>query len=129
MVHQHFMLVPPDSGGEHHSGRGAKKGLFIDMDKAMEAASNIAKEYNFDINVKDRVEEIPVGIKQKVGNPQGALQRRGDSYSGRADGGSDTAGDGRAVCAADEAPGKGHTIIFISHKLDEIKKSATAPPL
>ncbi len=44
------------------------------MDKAMEAASNIAKEYNFDINVKDRVEEIPVGIKQKVGNPQGALQ-------------------------------------------------------
>ena len=67
MVHQHFMLVPSLSVAENIIlGVAPKKGIFIDMDKAVKAAQDIAKEYNFDINVKEKVEEIPVGIKQKV---------------------------------------------------------------
>ena len=67
MVHQHFMLVPSLTVAENIIlGVAPKKGLFIDMDKAIQAAEDIAKEYNFDIDVRQKVEEIPVGIKQKV---------------------------------------------------------------
>ena len=67
MVHQHFMLVPSLTVAQNIIlGVAPKKGLFIDMDKAVKAAQDIAEEYNFDLDVNQRVEEIPVGIKQKV---------------------------------------------------------------
>ena len=67
MVHQHFMLVPSLTVAQNIIlGVAPKKGLFIDMDKAVKAARDIAEEYNFDLDVNQRVEEIPVGIKQKV---------------------------------------------------------------
>ena len=68
MVHQHFMLVPSLSVAEKYYSRRCteKMEFFIDMNKAVKAAQDIAREYNFDINVNEKVEEIPVGIKQKV---------------------------------------------------------------
>ena len=67
MVHQHFMLVPSLTVAENIIlGVAPKKGLFIDMGKAISAAEKIAQEYNFDIDVHQKVEEIPVGVKQKV---------------------------------------------------------------
>lgn len=123
MVHQHFMLVPSLSVAENIIlGVAPKKGIFIDMDKAVESAQNIAKEYNFDLNVKDKVEEIPVGIKQKVEILK-ALYRGAEIL---------ILDEPTAVLTPQETDElfvqllklkeKGHTIIFISHKLDEIKK-------
>ena len=123
MVHQHFMLVPSLSVAENIIlGVAPKKGIFIDMDKAIEAAQNIAKEYNFDIDVKEKVEEIPVGIKQKVEILK-ALYRGAEIL---------ILDEPTAVLTPQETDElfvqlmklreKGHTIIFISHKLDEIKK-------
>ena len=67
MVHQHFMLVPSMTVAENIIlGAEPKKGLFIDMKQAVEEARKIAEKYNFDIDVTAKVEEIPVGIKQKV---------------------------------------------------------------
>ncbi len=123
MVHQHFMLVPSLTVAENIIlGVAPKKGLFIDMDKAVEAASSIAKEYNFDIDVKQKVEDIPVGIKQKVEILK-ALYRGAEIL---------ILDEPTAVLTPQETDElfvqllklreKGHTIIFISHKLDEIKK-------
>ena len=123
MVHQHFMLVPSLTVAENIIlGVAPKKGLFIDMDKAVEAAQNIAKEYNFDIDVRQKVEEIPVGIKQKVEILK-ALYRNAEIL---------ILDEPTAVLTPQETEElfvqlmklkeKGHTIIFISHKLDEIKK-------
>ena len=123
MVHQHFMLVPSLSVAENIIlGVAPKKGIFIDMDKAVKAAQDIAKEYNFDINVKEKVEEIPVGIKQKVEILK-ALYRGAEIL---------ILDEPTAVLTPQETEElfvqllklkeKGHTIIFISHKLDEIKK-------
>lgn len=124
MVHQHFMLVPSLTVAENIIlGVAPKKGgVFIDMSRALEEAESIASKYNFDIDVTQKVEEIPVGIKQKVEILK-ALYR------------------GAAILILDEPTAvltpqetdelfiqlaklreKGHTIIFISHKLDEIKK-------
>ena len=116
MVHQHFMLVPSLTVAENIIlGVAPKKGLFIDMD-------NIAKEYNFDIDVRQKVEEIPVGIKQKVEILK-ALYRGAEIL---------ILDEPTAVLTPQETDElfiqlmklreKGHTIIFISHKLDEIKK-------
>ena len=67
MVHQHFMLVPSLTVAENIIlGVEPKKGLFINMNEAVEQAKGIAEKYNFDIDVTAKVEEIPVGIKQKV---------------------------------------------------------------
>lgn len=123
MVHQHFMLVPSLTVAENIIlGVAPKKGLFIDMDKAVEAAQNIAKEYNFDIDVRQKVEEIPVGIKQKVEILK-ALYRGAEIL---------ILDEPTAVLTPQETEElfvqlmklreKGHTLIFISHKLDEIKQ-------
>lgn len=123
MVHQHFMLVPSLTVAQNIIlGVAPKKGLFIDMDKAVKAARDIAEEYNFDLDVNQRVEEIPVGIKQKVEILK-ALYRGAEIL---------ILDEPTAVITPQETDelfvqlmklkDKGHTIIFISHKLDEIKK-------
>ena len=121
MVHQHFMLVPSLTVAENIIlGVAPKKGLFIDMDKAVKAAEDIAKEYNFDIDVRQKVEEIPVGIKQKVEILK-ALYRGAEIL---------ILDEPTAVLTPQETDElfiqlmklreKGHTIIFISHKLEEV---------
>lgn len=123
MVHQHFMLVPSLTVAENIIlGVEPKKGLFINMKKAVEEAKNIAEKYNFDIDVTAKVEEIPVGIKQKVEILK-ALYRGADIL---------ILDEPTAVLTPQETDelfvqleklrSDGHTIIFISHKLDEIKK-------
>ena len=123
MVHQHFMLVPSLTVAENIIlGVEPKKGLFINMKQAVEEARSIAEKYNFDIDVTARVEEIPVGIKQKVEILK-ALYRGADIL---------ILDEPTAVLTPQETDelfiqleklkSDGHTIIFISHKLDEIKK-------
>jgi simple sugar transport system ATP-binding protein len=91
------------------------------MDKAIEVSDSIAKKYNFDIDVTSKVEDLPVGIKQKVEILK-ALYRGADIL---------ILDEPTAVLTPQETDELfiqlkklkelGHTIIFISHKLDEIK--------
>lgn len=124
MVHQHFMLVPSLTVAENIilGVEPKKQGVFIDMDQAIEAADAIAKKYNFDIDVRAKVEDIPVGIKQKVEILK-ALYRGADIL---------ILDEPTAVLTPQETDelfvqleklrDNGHTMIFISHKLDEIKR-------
>lgn len=124
MVHQHFMLVPSFTIAENIIlGVEPKKNkIFTDIEKAIEISQDIAKKYNFDINVKDKVENLPVGIKQKVEILK-ALYRGADIL---------ILDEPTAVLTPQETEElfvqlkklkeNGHTIIFISHKLDEIKQ-------
>ena len=123
MVHQHFMLVPSLTVAENIIlGSEPKKGLFIDMKKAVQEAKAIAEKYNFDIDVTAKAENIPVGIKQKVEILK-ALYRGADIL---------ILDEPTAVLTPQETDelfiqleklrNDGHTIIFISHKLDEIKR-------
>ncbi len=124
MVHQHFMLVPSLTVAENIilGVEPKKNGVFIDMEKAISVAEEIAKKYNFDIDVREKVEAIPVGIKQKVEILK-ALYRGADIL---------ILDEPTAVLTPQETDelfvqleklrDNGHSIIFISHKLDEIKK-------
>lgn len=123
MVHQHFMLVPSLSVAENIvlGVEPRKSKLFLDMDKAISISNELAQKYNFDIDASSKVEELPVGIKQKVEIIK-ALYRGAEIL---------ILDEPTAVLTPQETQelfiqlkklkDDGHTIIFISHKLDEIK--------
>lgn len=124
MVHQHFMLVPSLTVAENIIlGVAPVKGkFFIDKKRAVEEAAAIAEKYHFQVDVTARVEEIPVGVKQKVEILK-ALYRGAKIL---------ILDEPTAVLTPQETEElfvqleklreNGHTVVFISHKLDEIKR-------
>lgn len=68
MVHQHFMLIPVFTvtenvmlGEEYTKGGG-----FLDREKAARRIKEISELYKLNINPDDLVEDLPVGLQQRV---------------------------------------------------------------
>lgn len=123
MVHQHFMLVPSLTVAENIVlGHEIKKGIFLDKARAIEATKELSEKYNLPINPKSKVQDISVSQKQKVEILK-ALYRGAKIL---------ILDEPTAVLTPQEIEElfeqlmllkkSGHTIIFISHKLHEIKK-------
>lgn len=121
MVHQHFMLVPSLTVSENvFLGMEPKKRGLFDYNDAVRQTAELAKKYNFNINPKARVADIPVGVKQKVEILK-ALARGAKIL---------ILDEPTAVLTPQETDElfnqlqifkqQGHTVIFISHKLKEI---------
>ena len=68
MVHQHFMLIPVFTVAENiilgHEKSG-KLGV-LDIEKAREEISRVSREYGFGVDPDEIIENLPVGIQQKV---------------------------------------------------------------
>lgn len=122
MVHQHFMLVPSLTVAENIVlGIEPKKSLFFDKEKAIQITEELAKKYNLKVDPRALVKDIPVGLKQKVEILKALL--RGAKIL--------ILDEPTAVLTPQETvelfkelkllKEKGHTIIFISHKLKEVK--------
>ncbi|MCT4595260.1 MAG: ABC transporter ATP-binding protein [Anaeromicrobium sp.] len=123
MVHQHFMLVPSLSVAENIVlGSEIKKGVFLDKSKAIEHVRQLSEKYNLPVNPKSKIMDISVSNKQKVEILK-ALYRGAKIL---------ILDEPTAVLTPQEIEElfeqlkllkeSGHTIIFISHKLHEIKK-------
>lgn len=123
MVHQHFMLVPSLSVAENMVlGMAPRKGIFIDQAKAIEITKENAEKYNLHVEPEMRVADIPVGMKQKVEILKALV--RGAKIL--------ILDEPTAVLTAQETEElfkelkglkeEGYTIVFISHKLNEIKE-------
>ncbi len=123
MVHQHFMLVPSLSVAENMVlGMAPRKGIFIDKAKAIEITKENAEKYNLHVEPEMRVADIPVGMKQKVEILKALV--RGAKIL--------ILDEPTAVLTAQETEelfrelmglkDDGYTIVFISHKLNEIKE-------
>lgn len=123
MVHQHFMLVDSLTVAENMVLRcEPKKGLFVDMEQAVREAENIAKTYHFQMDARAVVANLPVGMKQRVEILK-ALYRGARIL---------ILDEPTAVLTPQETEelfkqlkrlrDNGHTIIFISHKIREIKE-------
>ena len=122
MVYQHFVLVPSLTIAENVMlGIEPKKGIRFDKDKAVELTRAICEKYNFDIDPLAKIEDISVGVKQKVEIIK-ALIRGAEIL---------ILDEPTAVLTPQETKElfeqlkllreAGHTIIFISHKLNEVK--------
>ena len=126
MVHQHFMLVDNFTvtenivlGDEVTSFAGV-----LDPKKAREKVLEIVNEYGFDVDPDAKIEDITVGMQQRVEILK-ALYRGADTL---------ILDEPTAVLAPQEIEkliqimrdlvSKGKTIIIITHKLKEIMSSA-----
>lgn len=121
MVHQHFMLVPSLSVAENIVlGMVPTKGMFIDRKKAIAITEEYSGRFNLKVEATARVADIPVGMKQKVEILK-ALVRGANIL---------ILDEPTAVLTAQETAElfeqllalkkQRFTIIFISHKLNEI---------
>lgn len=98
------------------------KGLRFDMDKAIDMTLEVCKKYGFDINPRARVQDLTVGVKQKVEIVK-ALVKGCEIL---------ILDEPTAVLTPQETTElfvqlkhlkeTGCTIIFISHKLNEVKE-------
>ncbi|MCY4105280.1 MAG: ABC transporter ATP-binding protein [Chloroflexi bacterium] len=122
MVHQHFQLVPILTVTENIMlGNESVKGLFLDRNSARRRILEISERYGLEIEPDVLVQDIPVGVQQRVEIIK-ALYRSADIL---------ILDEPTAVLTPQEAEGlfsimrtliaSGVSIIFISHKLKEIK--------
>ena len=67
MVHQHFMLVPVFTVTENIIlGDEITRGVALDLKTAKENIRRVSQEYGLDVDPDAIVEELPVGIQQRV---------------------------------------------------------------
>lgn len=123
MVHQEFMLVPSLTIAENMVLREEPtRGIFLDHTKALEQTAAIAEQYNLPINPTARIADLAVGMKQRVEILK-ALYRGARIL---------ILDEPTAVLTPQETDElfrqllllkeRGHTVIFISHKIREIKQ-------
>jgi simple sugar transport system ATP-binding protein len=68
MVHQHFMLIPVFTVAENIvlGHEKTKRGGILDLETAKAEIRRVSAEYNFDVDPDALVENLPVGIQQRV---------------------------------------------------------------
>jgi general nucleoside transport system ATP-binding protein len=126
MVHQHFMLIPVMTVAENIvlATEPTKAGMILDFASAKKRVQEIAAQFNFAIDPGARIENISVGQQQRVEILK-ALYRRADIL---------ILDEPTAVLTPQEAQElfgilknlqrEGMSIIFISHKLNEVLEIA-----
>jgi len=125
MVHQHFMLVPVFTVAENIvlGHETSKRGL-LSLAEAKEQINKIATEFKFEINPDDLIEDLPVGVQQRVEIIRALM------YEAKVL----ILDEPTAVLTPQETDellnmmkilkAKGTSIIFITHKLREVKAVA-----
>jgi ABC-type uncharacterized transport system ATPase subunit len=123
MVHQHFVLVDRFTVTENIV-LGAEDGAVVDFDRAAERITELAGSYGFAVDPLARVENLSVGEEQRVEILK-ALYRGVDIL---------ILDEPTAVLTPSEANelfdnlrklrADGKTVVFISHKLDEVLATA-----
>lgn len=124
MVHQHFMLVDNLTVLENIILGQEHGNLKLDMKKSYQVVSELSEKYNFALDLNKKVEELSVGMKQRVEILK-TLYRGAETI---------ILDEPTAVLTPQEAAklmsilhdmkAQGKTIIFITHKLNETMETA-----
>ncbi|RME74424.1 MAG: ABC transporter ATP-binding protein [Chloroflexi bacterium] len=125
MVHQNFMLIPSFTIAQNIVlGQEPRRGRFIDFEAAARLTTELSQTYGLQVDPQARVEATPVGMRQRVeilktlyrganllilDEPTAVLTPQ------------ETADLFRAVR---RLVAEGKTVIFITHKLVEVKQIA-----
>jgi len=124
MVHQHFMLVPSLTVAENIVlGREPRKnGVIFDYNKAIALTEEYSERYSLAVDPNAKIADIPIGMKQKVEILKALLCGAKILILD----------EPTAVLTAQETEElfrqliilkeQGFTVIFISHKLKEVKQ-------
>jgi simple sugar transport system ATP-binding protein len=126
MVHQHFMLIPVMTVAENIvlASEPTRTGVLLDTAAAERRVRDLAEQFRFHIDPHARIEDITVGQQQRVEILK-ALYRRADIL---------ILDEPTAVLTPQEAlelfdilkrlVAEGMSVIFISHKLNEVLEIA-----
>ncbi len=126
MVHQHLMLAPDLTVAENLIlGVEPRKGtLFLDTDKALRITREVSEKYGLDVPADKKIKDLPIGVRQRVEILK-ALFRNAELL---------ILDEPTAVLTPQETEilfktlfklkESGKTILFISHKLSEVKQLA-----
>src|SRR5262245_17796508 len=123
MVHQNFMLIPSFTIAQNVVlGREPAKGRFINFDESIRITESLAKEYGLTVDPTAKIEATPVGMRQRVEILK-TLYRGADLL---------ILDEPTAVLTPQETDdlfeavrrlvNQGKTVIFITHKLVEVKE-------
>ncbi|KRN32071.1 ABC transporter ATP-binding protein [Liquorilactobacillus mali] len=125
MVHQHFMLIPAFSVLENIIlGDEPTKATRIDYKKAASDIEKLAKKYHLDIDVNAKVRDITVGMQQRV-EIMKALYRKANVFIFDEPTAALTPQEIEQLIKILRALAEeGNSVIFITHKLKEIKEVA-----
>src|SRR5215216_697504 len=120
MIHQHFMLVPSHSVAENMVLGLTQPRFFLNLQQVEEQVDALGKQYGLSVNPRARIWELSVGEQQRVEVLK--MLFRGAKVL--------IMDEPTAVLTPQEVntlfetlrdmTGRGHTIVFISHKLDEV---------
>jgi len=126
MVHQHFMLIPVFTVAENVmlGHEQTKTGGLLDLEAARAMVREISSRFGFDIDPDARIEDLPVGVQQRVEIIK-ALSRDASVL---------VFDEPTAVLTPQETDelmvimrklrGEGTSIVFITHKLREVREVA-----
>ncbi len=126
MVHQHFMLIPVFTVAENIvlGNEKTNKARLLDLNEARAEIKRISDEFNFNVDPDALVEDLPVGIQQRVEIIRALIY---DAQVLILD-------EPTAVLTPQETDEllknlkrlreSGRSIVFISHKLREVKEIA-----
>jgi general nucleoside transport system ATP-binding protein len=119
MIHQHFMLVPQLTVTENII-LGTENNWCLNLSQKHQEISRLSQIYNLEVDVKAKIENLPVGTQQRVEILK-VLYRQAKLL---------ILDEPTAVLTPSEVNSlitilrqlaeKGNTIIFISHKLEEV---------
>lgn len=123
MVHQHFMLIPSFSIVDNIIlGDEPTKNIFIDKKEAARRCQELSDKYDFELDVNAKVSTLSVAKRQKVEILK-TLYRNAELI---------ILDEPTSVLTPQETDKlfdqlrffkeQGHTILFISHKLEEVKR-------
>jgi simple sugar transport system ATP-binding protein len=120
MIHQHFMLVPNQSVAENMVLGLEHPRLLLKLNQVEEQVDALAKQYGLPVNPRAKIWELSVGEQQRVEVLK--MLYRGAKIL--------VMDEPTAVLTPQEVEAlfvtlrdmckRGHTIVFISHKLDEV---------
>jgi len=120
MIHQHFMLVPSHSVAENIALGLKEPRFFLNLNQLEEKVAALGKQYGMDVNPRAKIWQLSVGEQQRVEVLK--MLFRGAKIL--------VMDEPTAVLTPQEVDAlfytlrdmtaKGHSIVFISHKLDEV---------
>ncbi len=120
MIHQHFMLVDSLTAVENVALGLPRQGMTLKLDAIAKKLQDLCEEYNFDVNIHELVWKLPIGMRQRIEILK-VLIRNAHII---------ILDEPTSVLAPNEIKSflegmnrlkkMGKTVIFITHKLDEV---------
>ncbi len=126
MVHQHFMLIPVFTVAENIVlGHEKVNGLgVLNLDQARIEIARISKEFNFDVDPDAIVETLPVGIQQRVEVIRALIYKAKVLILDEPTAVLTPQETDELLQVMKNLKKQGTSIIFITHKLREVKEAA-----